>query len=252
MNRTSNESYRQKLIRLARALARADALAVAADLEPGCPPARAKMFTDGNCEKRFEKLTDQLEFVAAAFDDFPSLIEAYIRAEPLCAYDTGASDGERMLVWLLKTHACTPEQLDYIACQRARHAVEDLARYNRLGHVRFQELRSVTPQDEQELRDLMDRGAELHLNPIRIWGTFQTRALLDEEADVPADVLFFPVGREIATAAIEGDGRPLVEELARIGPCSLAQWSVLSLIADRDRLAEFAGDLAGMGMLAAG
>src|SRR5262245_39962581 len=141
----SQETYRQKLTRLARALASADALAVAGDLATGCPPRRAILFTDGNCEKRFEKLTDQLDFVAPAFDDFPGLIDAFIRSQPLVAYDTGASDGEQMLLWLTRTQNCTAEQLDHIACQRGRHAVEDLARCNRLGHTRFQELHSVTP-----------------------------------------------------------------------------------------------------------
>ena len=246
----SQETYRQKVTRLARALARADALAVTGDLAPGCPRERAKMFTDGNCEKRFEKLTDQLEFVAPAFDRFPDLIEAFIRSEPLTAYDTGASDGERLLLWLIRTQACTPEQLDYIACQRGRHAVEDLARCNRLGHIRFQELRSVTPADEDDLRLSLAAGRMLHLNPIRIWTRFHTRVLLDDEAEVPAAVILFPVGREIATAVLEDDGRPLVNELARLGSCSLAQWSAVTALADSDRLAEFIVDLVGLGLAA--
>jgi hypothetical protein len=246
----SQETYRQKVTRLARALARADALAVAGDLAAGCPRERARLFTDGNCEKRFEKLTDQLEFVAPAFDRFPDLIEAFIRAQPLAAYDTGTSDGERMLCWLSQTQDCAAEQLDHIACQRGRHAVEDLARCNRLGHIRFQELRSVTPADERELRLLLASGATLHLNPIRIWTTFHTRVLLDDEADVPAAVILFPVGREIATAVLEDDARPLVNELARLGSCSLAQWDAVTSLADSDRLAEFIVDLAGLGLAA--
>jgi hypothetical protein len=248
----SQETYRQKLTRLARALARADAPAVAGDLAPGCPPARTRLFTDGNCEKRLEKLTDQLKFVAPAFSDFPGLIEAFIRAEPLAAYDTGASDGERMLLWLTRSQNCTRQQLDHIACQRGRHAVEDLARCNRLGHVRFQELCSVTPGDEQELQLLLAAGAALHLNPIRIWTTFHTRVLLDEDADVPAAVILFPIGRQIATAVLEEDGRPLVNELARLGSCSLAQWASVSRLADSERLAEFITDLAGLGLAAVG
>lgn len=246
----SHETYRQKLTRLARALARADALAVAGDLASGCDARRLKLFSDGNCEKRFEKLSDQLEFVSEAFDDFPDLIEAFIRAEPLAAYDTGASDGERMLIWLCATHDCTPAQLDHIACQRARHAVEDLARSNRLGHVRFQELCSVTPADSAQLASLLSAGATLHLNPIRIWTTFLSPVLLDDEADVPADVVFFPIGREIATAVLEEDARPLMNELARLAPCSLQQWSAVTALADLERLSEFSADLAGLGLVA--
>ncbi|HZL91506.1 MAG TPA: hypothetical protein VFB96_24265 [Pirellulaceae bacterium] len=246
----SPETYRQKLTRLARALASADALAVAGDLAAGCPPRRARMFTDGNCEKRFEKLADQLEFIAPAFDDFAGLIEAFIRNQPLAAYDTGASDGEQMLLWLTRTQPCTAEQLDHIACQRGRHAVEDLARCNRLGHTHFQELRSVTPSEERELRLLLACGVTLHLNPIRIWTTFHTRVLLDDEAGVPAAVILFPVGSEIAIAVLEDDARPLVSELARLGPCSLAQWSAVTTRADSDRLEELVGDLAGLGLVA--
>ena len=244
------ESYRQKMTRLTRALARADALAVAGDLASGCASGRAKLFTDGNCEKRFEKLTDQLEFVAEAFNDFATLIETFIRTEPLSAYDTGASDGERMLAWLARTHDCTRAQLDYIACQRGRHAVEDLARFNRLGHIHFQELRSVTPTDEKEIGLLLASGALVHLNPIRIWTTFHTRTLLDDDADVPAAVILFPVGREIATAVLEDDARPLLDDLAKIASCSLAQWSATTSLADSDRLAEFCVDLVGLGLAA--
>ena len=114
-----------------------------------------KIFVDGNLEKRFEKLQAQLEFVADGFDRFDDLIADYIRARPSAAYDTGISDGERMLVWLtetkglsqnptdarnvrgdsnqrrgfrIDTKTLSPEQLDYIACQRARHAIEETAR----------------------------------------------------------------------------------------------------------------------------
>jgi hypothetical protein len=142
----------------------------------------------------------------------------------------------------------TPEQRDYVVCQRARHAVEDEARANRLGHVRFQELRSVADRLAAELDS--NRRLRVHLNPIRAWALFMTPALLDEDASLPAAVLLFAVGNSISTAVLEPTGRSLVQELAACGPCTLDEWADRSWQADRDTLVEFCRDLAGMGLVA--
>lgn len=247
----SQQTYREQLARLVQHMTvphRQEA--VAGDLAAGSDASRVKMFVEGNLEKRLEKLESQLEFVAEAFDDFESLIIRYMRDCRLAAYDTGTSDGERMLTWLAETQTLTPEQLDYVACQRARHAVEQLARKNRLRHVGFQDLYTLAERTSQELG--CNERLRVYLNPIRKWSRFVTGILLDDEATLPADVLFFPVGEEVSTAVLELEGQVLINELTDFQPCTLAEWAALSQQAGTDELIETCRDLSAMGLVAFG
>ncbi|MBX9788104.1 MAG: hypothetical protein K2Y37_04255 [Pirellulales bacterium] len=240
--------YAEQLRRYARALAAGRADDVSAALAEGSSPAHVMLFTEGNRAKRHEKLRAQLEFVAVAFTGFENLLAAYLRDRPPAASDTGAGDADRFLEWLGKTCGLTPEQHDYVACQRARHAVEAEAFRNRAGHVRFQEL-WATAQRRAAALDT-DAGLRVHLNPIRAWSRFATAALLHTERVLPADVLFFAVGTEICTAVLEPKGRERIEELASYGPCTLNQWAGRTRHADGGELVELCRDLAEMGLVA--
>ncbi len=243
----TSEPYPEQLRRWARALAagRADDLGTA--LADGSSPAHVKLFTESNRTKREEQLRMQLDFVAGALAGFEHLLGAYLGEEPPAAGDTTA-DAARFLGWVERTCNSPPEQRDHVACQRARHAVEAAAKRNRAGHLRFQELWSGAAR----LADEIDRapGLRVHLNPIRVWSRFTTPALLDDDAALPADVLFFVARDTIRTAVLEAHGRILVEELASRGPCTLDQWAGLSRHADREGLVELCRDLAEMGLVA--
>jgi hypothetical protein len=248
------ETYREQLTRLAQSLASGHNNDIFDDLAAGSTQARVRLFTDGSLDKRFESLSQQLEVVTPAFRDLADLIVEFVYAVPLAAYDTSASDGERFLEWLERTQTPLPEQRDYIACQRARHAVEDAARKNRLGHVRFQELLSLADTLANEME--LNRSLEIRPNPIRVWSRFETAELLNESAILPATVVFFPVGTEIRTVVLEGDALERVRELAAFGPVSLDQWLRLlepfvgfEDVRRRDQIA-FCRDLADLGLLA--
>ena len=92
----------------------------------------------------------------------------------------------------------------------------------------------------------------MHLNPSRAWSRFTTLALLDGDATLPADVLFFAAGETIRTAVLEPRGRALIEELAAWGSCALDEWAALSRHADRDELVAVCNDMAEMGLMAFG
>ncbi len=247
----NQETYRDQLVRMVQALVKPNnEVAVASDLANPSTVDQVKMFVDGNLEKRFEKLQKQLEFVAESFEDFDELLVKYISDVPSASYDSGTSDGDRMLQWLSRTQSPTPEQLDHIACQHARHAVEDQARRNRLKHVRFQELRSMNEQSLAELET--NEQLRVYLNPIRTWARFITEELLDEDSQPPANVLFFANGNEVSTAVLELEGQALINELADYSPCTLGEWAALSQLADRDELADLCRDLADMGLVAFG
>ena len=247
---TTSETYREQLQRIARAMSMARSDEVYGDLEAGSKPELLKEFVDGNLDKRFEKLDKQLELVKEALgEQFEEFAVEFIKTLPLGAYDSGQYDGEKFLAWLVDNKTLNAEQRDHVACQRARHAIENMARNQRLPHVRFQELASLAGELAGELET--NPGLQIHLNPIRVWSQFETGALLDgDEVESKIDVLFFAVRNDTATAVLEEEGRNLVEELASYAPVSLATWAALSEHADRDDLIELCRDLAEMGLVA--
>ncbi len=244
------ETYRDQIQRCAQTMALGYVEDVRPFLANGEKIEHVKLFTDGNLDKRIDKVLDQVELLKPVFDQLEDLVSEYILEVPLVAYDTGCSDGDRFLRWLSLTQDTTPEQQDHISCQLARHEVEHVARKNRLGHVRFQELRSLTERLKEELGT--NPKLRVHLNPIRAWTTFQTTVLLDEDATTPADVLFFACGNQIRTSAFEETGQYFVETLASHGPLTLQDWKRLDRSVSRGDLMEFCLDAAEMGLVAFG
>jgi hypothetical protein len=246
----SDEIYHEQLSRWTQALANGCADDLATALAEGSTPAHVRLFSDGHHKKRHEALRTQLEFVAGAFADFEDLLAVYLQEGPPVAYDSTVVDAERFLVWVERAGDLTPEQRDHVACQQARHAVEAAARENRAGHLRFQQLWHATDRVANILAG--DAGLRIYLNPIRAWSRFATAALLDTEASLPADVLFFAVGTGISTAVLEPVGRELVGELACWETCTLKHWTGLSQHAGREEIAEICDDLAQMGLVVFG
>lgn len=248
------ETYREQLSRLTQSLATGRSADMLDDLASGSTPAMVKLFTDRILEQRFSALSEQVEFISPVFHDLADLILAFIPMAPMVAGCEGANDSERFLDWLERTQSPTAEQRDYITCQRARHAVEETARGNRLGHVRFQELLSLTETLAEELEH--NRSLEIRLNPIRVWSKFETAELLGESAGLPATVVFFPVGTEIRTVVLEGDGLERARELVGLGPATLDEWlrmlepfAGFEGVRRRDLIA-FCRELAALGLVA--
>jgi hypothetical protein len=248
--RPPRESYAKHLAHLAQSMAAAEDEAIAGDLEAGTPALHLQLFIEGNFDKRANILRKQLALLQGAFDDFDELIEEYLLAQPQGAFDTGTDDSERFLRFLGRRLRLTAEQRDYVACQRVRHAVEERARLDRQGHLRFQELWSLAPRLSAELDT--NPGLRIHLNPIRVWSRFRTSVLLDAATRPPAHVLFFAVRRDMTTAVFEAPARALVQELAALAPCTLEHWASRSRQGDRATLAELCRNLAVMGLVAFG
>ena len=244
------DGYRDQIQRCAQAMALGHNEDVRPFLARGVRVEQVKLFTDGNLDKRFEKVLDQVVLLKSAFDTLDDLVAEYIREVPLAAYDTGCSDGDRFLKWLTLTHVTTSQQQDHITCQLARHEVEAIARKNRLGHVRFQELWSMA----SKLANDIESNAKLRilLNPIRTWATFQTNVLLGKDAQTPADVMLFACGSQIRTSVFEEIGQQHIATLASHGPIKLTDWTRLERSASRSDLIEFCLDAAEIGLLAFG
>ena len=223
------------------------------------------LFTSGNLDKRFEKLTDQLEMLADVLDDLEDWIDKYVSSVPLAAYDTGASDGDRFVRWLARETELTGEQRDVGNVIRSRCAVEDIARANRLPHVRFQELRSLSSELAKELES--NSGLSIHLNPIRLWTTFETNVLTGEDEAVDefgaplgtdesaeeCNVLFFAFETEVRTAIFERNGQLVFRTLAEVAPCLLDELALrvdLAAGIDVETLREMLIDAAEAGIVA--
>ena len=242
--------YRDQIQRCAQAMTLGHNEDVRPFLARGVRVEQVKLFTDGNLDKRFEKVLDQIGLLKAAFEHLEDLIDEYIHEVPLAAYDTGCSDGDRFLRWLRLSRITTPEQQDYITCQLARHEVEAVARKNRLGHVRFQELWSTVTTLRHDLNS--NSNLRILLNPIRTWAIFQTNALLGDDAETPADVLFFACGSQIRTSVFADIGQQYLKTLASHGPLTLKDWQRLDRSVSECGLIEFCLDAAEIGLLAFG
>jgi hypothetical protein len=245
---SSVDTYRAQLTRWARAMALGNDAEVLDALDEGYSPRRFAMFVDGNREKRFELMKEQLAFVAGAFPNMDDLLADYLSEHPMAAFDTGTTDGDRFLGWLGQTQKLTRVQRDYLACQRARHAVEEAGRKLRRAHLRFQELWSVADDLSGQLGG--SAGLRIHLNPVRAGARFRTRALLDRDLSPPADVLFFPVRHVIHAAVLDGAARAVVDNLAAAGPCTLDEWAALGAPLGREELIPLGRDLAATGLIA--
>ena len=245
--------YREQLRRCARSLAVARTQAVRPYLPSPAVAPMVDVFIDGNLAKRIWKLSDQFEFMQDAFPALDDWFQEYIRTVPLQAYDIGTSDSLVFLQWVRQNKKLTPEQADYATCHESRVAVEETARRKRLAHVRFQDILSSSEQLADEFGT--DPELRIYLNPVRVRGTFTTRVLLDEEAVLPAEVVFYPVESDIRTAVLEPEGKTLLAELERIGPCRLEQLLVVMEYehqVEHDTVMETCRALAEMGLVAFG
>jgi len=245
-----NEEYRRQIRACARNLAVARNEAVVTYLPAGATPKMVDVFTDGNLDKRIDKLNDQLEFLRAEFPDLDACLKEYVRTVPLAAYDTGSTDSSRFLDWVREREELTPQQADLATCHQSRISVEEKARANRMEHVRFQEQWSLSDRLLPEFET--DPNLRLFLNPISVRGTFRTDILLDDGADVPAMVLFFAVENEIRTAVFEAEGIWLIQTLRLLTPCHLSEVLRAAADWDREEVIAVCRDLVEMGMLALG
>ena len=242
------DEYRTQITRFTHALARAQHGDILKGMNLAGGTARVKLFTDGNLDKRFLKLKDLLEYAADGFEDLDDRIARFVQTMPLQPYDSNCSDSERFLDWLSAEYTLTDGERDCVTCQRSRNAVEQLAEENRLAHVRFQEICSVSPGLAPAWGT--EGVVRLHPNPIHVAATFHTRELLDEEDDVPASVMFFPVGNEVRTAVLEEEGRRIAAALKNAGPLRFDDLAAVEPSLDRETLVEVSRDLAEVGLAA--
>jgi hypothetical protein len=245
----SADDYRAELERLARAMSTGREAEIVDMLEEGSSAERLEWFVSGNIEKRAEWIKSMLPLVAGSLADFDELAGAYVQTQPQAAVGTGENDADAFLAWLEETQPLSDEERDYVASQRARHALEDLARERRLEHLQFQETLDRSKELIHQLGHPAGSELKIQLNPIHAWTTLRTSVLLGDEAELPGDVLFFGIADGSSAAALEPEARALVRELAEKGPWTLDTWACFTEHADRQGLLDVCELLAAMGVI---
>ncbi|MBY0523084.1 MAG: hypothetical protein K2R98_06780 [Gemmataceae bacterium] len=198
--------YQKQLTHWAGALA-AGRVEAMADALAGGTTENVGWYLANAVGERYRLLTQELEFVALAFDDFDSRIAAYLTSVPRTAYRIDRRDQEDFLRWLGETQELTPQQRGFIAYQEAEYAVRAAARDNREAHLSFQRLLCHT------VERTANRSVRVHLNSIRVWAT-----LTMPGTDEPCEMLFVAVGHTVRAAALTDEMRRLVNRLASHGP----------------------------------
>ncbi|MEZ5951619.1 MAG: hypothetical protein R3C12_20885 [Planctomycetaceae bacterium] len=144
-NATAEQAYREMIQQVARAMAGNNVEGAVAYLSPEFTARHVELFVDGNFEKRIDVLLRLMPLVSEDedFEDFESLAEEFADTVPVTAYEGSSEECDAMLAWMQETLDLTPAQQDTVNCQRARYAVEFLARRKRAEHIRFQEQVSI-------------------------------------------------------------------------------------------------------------
>lgn len=200
--------------------------------------ANVRLGSDGTGARRMSSdrsrdLKDACSLLADGFEEFDEFIEAYIRQVPLRARDSEARDCDRFLFWLEEQVELTREQRDFITQQQSRYAVEFVALKQRIAHHRFQEM--VRGNSSFNGHSASHLSQNIHLNPVHVWATYESHVFLDDEAEVPATVLFYATSSGIATAVIEDAVRRLIRELEQ-GPQKLRTLVKQTPKSERDAL----------------
>ncbi|MBM81574.1 MAG: hypothetical protein CMJ78_13425 [Planctomycetaceae bacterium] len=244
------QDYASAIRAWAHGMATAKVSAVESSLALGDSMDRVKMFVEGNYEKRIDKLLRQAELLEDVVDDLEDRVISFMKEVPLGAYDTGCSDGDRFLGWLQDVGQLTLEQEDHVECQRARLKLEDVARANRVGHVWFQDLWSLTETALDEFD--VDSHDRIHLNPIHVETRFETTSLLDDDDEAPTDVVVYACENNMRTAVLEPIAQRVCDVLRQDGPKSIDDLKDKLLEFDKDEIFEVCRDSVEMGLMALG
>ena len=247
---TTAHDYRRQVARWTALLSGESAGPLQAEIPEVDAAIRLGMFTEGNHEKRRDKLLDQLDLLQDVIDGLEYLVREYMGMMAPPAYDLGTADEMQFLDWFDALEEMSPELRDTVECLRSRFHLEGLARTNRVKHIRFQEMSSLF----QSLfpRALRQPRYRLHLNPLRVWSRFTSWAFLEEDDELPAAIVYHAVGTEIRTIALDEMGRDFVRLLEEHEPCSILELQRACPEVSPSDIVNFCRDLGAMGLVAVG
>ncbi|MEX0727611.1 MAG: hypothetical protein WEB58_20825 [Planctomycetaceae bacterium] len=181
------------------------------------PLTAVRRLSAGDDDHRAAKLQDQLELLDEHLTDRDEWIERYVQTVSPADYDCGSSDAERFLEWLRQHRPLSVAENDAVCCQSARFAVAAMVKLNPTRHLRFQEMWSEAPLFSRDL----PRFSKFWfvVNPIHVWTTLRSSALLHAADGLPAQVVFFPVQTEVRSAVVTPLGQRFLRHLSETAAC---------------------------------
>ncbi len=218
----SVESYAQQLARVSTALAATQCEGVLDDITSDCDVGDVQRFVDNAVGERFRLLTEELAFVALAFDEFEQLVDQYLCENPRQTFTLDTSDQERFLDWLRCTRVLDGKQSDFVTSQLAEYACLAKARENRKSHVAFQQLWTLSKQATREQRT--EPNQELQVNPIHVW----SRLTIVGSSAKPSDgdnTIFLAIDKQVRSLWLAAEHIDAVRDLTQNNSSTLAAWT---------------------------
>ncbi|MBT5020548.1 hypothetical protein N8553_03860 [bacterium] len=208
-----------------------------------------KLDLSGSEKRRVNDIKDACATLVDDFQEFSCLVENYLTEVPSRSSDTDRSDCDRFLNWLESRSEMNDEQRDLIVDQQSRHAVEFIALQKRIAHQRFLRLLNEGgPFDKNSAKHLSE---SVHINPVHVWATFETQALLDGLTRVPAAVLFYSTEEEVLTVVVDSQATSLLKSLEH-GSHKLRTLIRQTPKADRESMLETIEQLVNLKIVAVG
>ncbi|MBX9792498.1 MAG: hypothetical protein K2Y37_26655 [Pirellulales bacterium] len=221
MSQVFVESYAEQLARVSTALAAADSSAVLANITNDSRLGDVQRFVDNAVGERFRLITEELEFVALAFDDFDEFVKRYLRETPRQTYSLDTSDQERFVAWLRNNGALDTKQRDFVAHQQSEYGCLAKARENRSAHVAFQQLLALSKLAMEQGRS--EPNQTLQVNPIHVWSRL-TIAGGDDSLD-GENTVFVAVGQQVRSLWLTADQIDAVRDLMQNKRVVLSDWT---------------------------
>jgi hypothetical protein len=206
-------SYQQQLVHWSTSLACGDPTAVLDQLTEDCSRRDVDRFLENSMGERYRLLTEELNLVALAFDDFELRVDEYLHAVPRQTFLLNEREPQRFLRWL-KAQPLTDQQLDYITCQEAEYACYELARRHRVAHLEFQEVWHRRREGFDNLGSTA--GSRVIINPVYFWAHLTIAA--------PEVVVFLAVGAEVRSLRLTDQQCFATRKLMQHSPLCMVQW----------------------------
>lgn len=169
-----------------------------------------QLFSEGNFQKRYEKLERALELLPEVFLDHQTIFRRFITSNPLKPYDTVLTDADSFLDWFWEQQSGpSVEQTDVWLAEKARLQVEKNALDRPMQHRGFQSISKV----QMAKGPLNFSDKRLTINPVATWVSFESSHFVGEDTDLPASVLFYPVETQIRTSIVEPEAKPVLQSL---------------------------------------
>ena len=204
------------------------------------------LFAEENYAKRIDKIKTQVEFVHEAFDHLDEMIEEYTLGAPMAPYDRQTSDGEAFLAWLAMHRKLTKKRQDYVAVARARLHIEETAAAQR----RAPPLSRVVQRGPRAAARAWIQPKLVHSCQPRAGKNEACHRRLPRRRDASRRCALFPVRRDVRTAILDRTGLALIDELDRLAPCTLHEWSARSESADPETILSLVSQLVLLGLAA--